>query len=182
MSTAHQASAINQVSIDRYESTFVVSPDPSKGDFTSLQPAIAALPASGGKIFVKAGVYLGGVSGFVEEKAGRFQKIYLMWNVAHLTRLTPGGCAMILIFLETSSSAARCQIIDGSNPTVFFQGGNSAVAPAFRPQEVCKLRRSCAAALLVFFAAAARTWFVPARLRRCPLDLERGCRWLQVGL
>jgi hypothetical protein len=57
MSTPHQASAINQVSIDRYESTFVVSPDPSKGDFTSLQPAIAALPASGGKIFVKAGVY-----------------------------------------------------------------------------------------------------------------------------
>ena len=34
-----------------------MSPDPSKGDFTSLQPAIAALPASGGKIFVKAGVY-----------------------------------------------------------------------------------------------------------------------------
>ncbi|HET8999734.1 MAG TPA: right-handed parallel beta-helix repeat-containing protein [bacterium] len=45
------------MSIDRYESTFVVSPDPSKGDFTSLQPAIDALPASGGKIFVKAGVY-----------------------------------------------------------------------------------------------------------------------------
>ena len=27
------------------------------GDFTSLQPAINALPANGGKIFVKAGVY-----------------------------------------------------------------------------------------------------------------------------
>ena len=45
------------MSIDRYESTFVVSLDPSKGDFTSLQAAINALPASGGKIFVKAGVY-----------------------------------------------------------------------------------------------------------------------------
>jgi putative cofactor-binding repeat protein len=42
---------------DRYESTFVVSLDPAKGDFTSLQAAIDALPASGGKIFVKAGVY-----------------------------------------------------------------------------------------------------------------------------
>jgi hypothetical protein len=31
--------------------------DSSKGDFTSLQPAINALPASGGKVFVKAGVY-----------------------------------------------------------------------------------------------------------------------------
>jgi pectin methylesterase-like acyl-CoA thioesterase len=27
------------------------------GDFTALQPAITALPATGGKIFVKAGVY-----------------------------------------------------------------------------------------------------------------------------
>src|SRR6516162_3408222 len=43
--------------IDRYESTFVVSPDPSKGDFTTLQDAINALPPTGGKIFVKAGVY-----------------------------------------------------------------------------------------------------------------------------
>src|SRR5258707_3291625 len=43
--------------IDRYESTFVVSPDPSKGDFTNLQDAINALPSTGGKIFVKAGVY-----------------------------------------------------------------------------------------------------------------------------
>ena len=42
---------------DRYESTFVVSPDPSKGDFTTLQDAINALPAIGGKIFVKAGHY-----------------------------------------------------------------------------------------------------------------------------
>src|SRR6516165_1161857 len=42
---------------DRYESTFVVSPDPSKGDFTALQDAIKALPAIGGKIFVKAGNY-----------------------------------------------------------------------------------------------------------------------------
>jgi hypothetical protein len=42
---------------DRYESTFVVSPDPSKGDFTTLQDAINALPPIGGKIFVKAGAY-----------------------------------------------------------------------------------------------------------------------------
>jgi len=45
------------MSIDRYESTFVVSLDPSKGDFTSLQAALNALPPSGGKIFVKAGTY-----------------------------------------------------------------------------------------------------------------------------
>ena len=38
--------------VDRYESTFIVSLDPSQGDFTSLQDAINALPASGGKIFV----------------------------------------------------------------------------------------------------------------------------------
>jgi Right handed beta helix region/Pectinesterase len=43
--------------MDRYESTFVVSPDSSKGDFTNLQDAINSLPAGGGKIFVKAGVY-----------------------------------------------------------------------------------------------------------------------------
>jgi hypothetical protein len=43
--------------MDRYESTFVVSPDSSKGDFTNLQDAINSLPAEGGKIFVKAGVY-----------------------------------------------------------------------------------------------------------------------------
>jgi len=57
MSSPSQASALSQVSIDRYESTFVVSLDPAKGDFASLQAAINALPASGGKIFVKAGVY-----------------------------------------------------------------------------------------------------------------------------
>lgn len=56
MSTPHKAPVLTPV-IDRYESTFVVSTDPSKGDFTSLQPAINALPASGGKIFVKAGSY-----------------------------------------------------------------------------------------------------------------------------
>src|SRR6516164_9648511 len=57
MPTPSQASAPSQASLDRYESTFVVSPDPSKGDFTSLQYAISALPPSGGKVFVKAGVY-----------------------------------------------------------------------------------------------------------------------------
>ena len=46
-----------QPPIDRYESTFVVSLDAAKGDFTSLQAAIDALPPSGGKIFVKAGRY-----------------------------------------------------------------------------------------------------------------------------
>jgi hypothetical protein len=43
--------------VDRYESTFIVSLDPTQGDFTSLQDAVNALPASGGKIFVKAGTY-----------------------------------------------------------------------------------------------------------------------------
>jgi hypothetical protein len=44
------------MAIDRYESTFVVDIN-GNGDFTILQPAIDALPATGGKIFVKAGVY-----------------------------------------------------------------------------------------------------------------------------
>jgi hypothetical protein len=44
------------MAIDRFESTFVVDIN-GNGDFTSLQPAINALPATGGKIFVKAGVY-----------------------------------------------------------------------------------------------------------------------------
>jgi len=57
MSTPAQASALSQASVDRYESTFVVSPDSTKGDFTSLPDALNALPASGGKVFVKAGVY-----------------------------------------------------------------------------------------------------------------------------
>jgi hypothetical protein len=52
-----KAGALAASSKDRYESTFVVSLDPSAGDFTSLQEAITALPATGGKIFVKAGVY-----------------------------------------------------------------------------------------------------------------------------
>ena len=56
MSTQPLAIARN-TSIDHSESTFVVSLDPTQGDFTSLQPAIDALPATGGKIFVKAGVY-----------------------------------------------------------------------------------------------------------------------------
>src|SRR5215467_1063472 len=43
--------------VDRYESTFIVSLDPSQGDFTSLQEAINALPTTGGKVFVKAGTY-----------------------------------------------------------------------------------------------------------------------------
>jgi hypothetical protein len=42
--------------IDRFESTFVVDIK-GNGDFTSLQLAIEKLPAAGGKIFVKAGVY-----------------------------------------------------------------------------------------------------------------------------
>src|SRR4029077_14862828 len=57
MSVASAAPVLNLGSVDRYESTFVVSQDPTKGDFTLLQAAINALPASGGKIFVKAGVY-----------------------------------------------------------------------------------------------------------------------------
>lgn len=44
------------VPLDRFECTFVVDIK-GQGDFTALQPAIAALPATGGKIFVKAGVY-----------------------------------------------------------------------------------------------------------------------------
>jgi Right handed beta helix region len=44
------------MAIDRFESTFVVDIK-GAGDFTSLQPAIDALPAAGGKIFVKAGTY-----------------------------------------------------------------------------------------------------------------------------
>ena len=56
MSTPSPAS-ISQPTLDRYESTFVVSLDPSQGDYTSLQAAIDALPKSGGKIFVKAGTY-----------------------------------------------------------------------------------------------------------------------------
>jgi hypothetical protein len=44
------------MAIDRYESTFVVD-IAGNGDFTDLQSAIDALPANGGKIFVKAGTY-----------------------------------------------------------------------------------------------------------------------------
>ena len=44
------------MAIDRFESTFVVDIK-GNGDFTSLQPAIDALPVAGGKIFVKAGIY-----------------------------------------------------------------------------------------------------------------------------
>jgi pectin methylesterase-like acyl-CoA thioesterase len=57
MSGQSQTPTSGQATIDRYESTFVVSQDVSKGDFTSVQPAVDALPAAGGKIFVKAGVY-----------------------------------------------------------------------------------------------------------------------------
>src|SRR5215831_11214584 len=57
MSTASPASALQLSAIDRYTATFVVSLDPTKGDFTSVYDALNALPASGGKIFVKAGVY-----------------------------------------------------------------------------------------------------------------------------
>ena len=47
---------------DRYEATYVVatqlgSADCQVADFTDIQAAIAALPAGGGKIFVKAGTY-----------------------------------------------------------------------------------------------------------------------------
>jgi Right handed beta helix region len=41
---------------DRYECTYVVDIN-GNGDFTALQPAIDSLPVTGGKIFVKAGVY-----------------------------------------------------------------------------------------------------------------------------
>jgi len=56
-STTLASGGTNPSLIDRYESTFVVSPGPSKGDFTALQDAINALPSTGGKVFVKAGVY-----------------------------------------------------------------------------------------------------------------------------
>jgi hypothetical protein len=45
----------------------------------------------------------------------------------------------------------------------------------------CKLGRSCAAAFFVFLAAAAGTWFVPARLRRWPLDRRRGRAHIELG-
>jgi hypothetical protein len=57
MAIASAASVSGQTAIDRYESTYVVSQDPTKGDFTTLQAALDGLPASGGKIFVKAGTY-----------------------------------------------------------------------------------------------------------------------------
>lgn len=57
VSQLSSAGSASQNPLDRYESTFVVSLDPSQGDFTNLQDAINALPSSGGKIFVKAGVY-----------------------------------------------------------------------------------------------------------------------------
>jgi hypothetical protein len=44
------------MAIDRFEATFVVD-IAGNGDFTDLQSAINALPATGGKIFVKAGTY-----------------------------------------------------------------------------------------------------------------------------
>jgi hypothetical protein len=44
------------MAIDRYESTFIVD-IAGNGDFTDLQSAIDALPAIGGKVFVKAGTY-----------------------------------------------------------------------------------------------------------------------------
>src|SRR6516225_8137168 len=47
---------------DRYAATYVVAPqlgpaDCQVADFTDVQAAIAALPPTGGKIFVKAGTY-----------------------------------------------------------------------------------------------------------------------------
>ena len=49
-------------SADRYTATYVVAPqlgppDCQVADFTDLQSAVAALPSTGGKIFVKAGTY-----------------------------------------------------------------------------------------------------------------------------
>lgn len=49
MSIASAAPVFNPGSVDRYESTFVVSQDPTKGDFTLLQAAINALPRREGK-------------------------------------------------------------------------------------------------------------------------------------
>ncbi|MGA7410067.1 MAG: right-handed parallel beta-helix repeat-containing protein [Bryobacteraceae bacterium] len=57
MSVLSQTQSAAQPLTDRYECTFVVSLDPSQGDFTSLQAALDALPSTGGKVFVKAGVY-----------------------------------------------------------------------------------------------------------------------------
>jgi hypothetical protein len=71
MSSPSQVLAGSQASKDRYESTFVVSLDAAQGDFTSLQPAIDALPASGGKIFVKAGVYP--ITNTIQIKTGNIQ-------------------------------------------------------------------------------------------------------------
>lgn len=64
MAIASAASGSGQTAIDRYESTYVVSQDPTKGDFTTLQAALDGLPASGGKIFVKAGTY--SISGTIQ--------------------------------------------------------------------------------------------------------------------
>jgi hypothetical protein len=50
MNDSSPATPRSQVPIDRYESTFVVSLDSSKGDFTSLQAAINKLPATGVRI------------------------------------------------------------------------------------------------------------------------------------
>ena len=50
-------------STDRYTATYVVAPslgppDCHVADFTDIQTAINALPAAGGKVFVKAGTYV----------------------------------------------------------------------------------------------------------------------------
>jgi len=102
MSSPSQVLAGSQASKDRYESTFVVSLDPSQGDFTALQPAINALPASGGKIFVKAGVYP--ITNTIQIKTGNIQiqgegmGVTVIVAAAAMTGDTPG--------LEVFSTAA----------------------------------------------------------------------------
>jgi hypothetical protein len=102
MSSPSQVLAGSQASKDRYESTFVVSLDASQGDFTSLQPAIDALPASGGKIFVKAGVYP--ITNTIAIKTGNIQiqgegmGVTVFVAAAAMTGDTPG--------LEVFSTAA----------------------------------------------------------------------------
>jgi hypothetical protein len=112
MSNPLPASAGSQVSLDRYESTFIVSHDPSKGDFTSLQSAIDALPASGGKVFVKAGVYPITQTIQIKKSGVRIQGEGMGITVFVADSTITGNTPALEAFSTASDGTARALVVD----------------------------------------------------------------------
>jgi len=132
MSTASRAAASPVSPVDRYESTSIVSLDPSQGDFTDIGTAVQALPATGGKIFVKAGVYEIASTIRIASSNVRIQGEGMGITTIVASSAMTGNTPALEAFSTASDGVARALLADTARGDVTLQVSPSDAA-SFQP-------------------------------------------------